>query len=149
MLLSKTSEYAIRLVLCLSRHPGGEYIPIKKIADQSGISYFQLGKVAQRLIKAHILDSYTGPNGGVALARQPSEIRLYDIVSAIEGPDLFDRCVLGLEGCGEANHCPIHNYWKNIKGSIMTLFREKSLDEFADLETGDTLLESKVVPLVR
>ena len=31
----------------------------------------------------------------------------------------------------------------------MTLFREKSLDEFADLETGDTLLESKVLPLVR
>ena len=143
MLLSKTSEYAIRLVLCLSRHPRGEYIPIKIIADQSGISFFQLGKVAQRLIKAHILDSYTGPNGGVVLARQPSEIRLYDIVSAIEGPDLFDRCVLGLEGCGEANHCPIHRYWKSIKEPIMTLFREKSLDDFPDLETGDILLESE------
>ncbi|MCH8024798.1 MAG: transcriptional regulator, partial [Candidatus Marinimicrobia bacterium] len=62
---------------------------------------------------------------------------------------LFDRCILGLEGCGEANNCPIHNYWKNIKDSIMSLFDEKSLDDFADLETGDTLLESKVVPLIR
>ncbi len=82
-----------------------------------------------------------GPKGGGALVEQPSEVRLYDIVSAIEGPDLFDRCVLGLEGCGEANHCPIHSYWKSIKDSIMTLFREKSLDEFADLKTGMALLE--------
>ncbi len=149
MLLSKTSEYAIRLVLCLSRHPRGDYIPIKIVADQSGISYFQLGKVAQRLIKADILDSYTGPNGGVTLVREPSEIRLYDIVSAIEGPDLFDRCILGLEGCGEANHCPIHSHWKSIKEPIMTLFREKRLDEFTDLETGDTLLESEELPLIR
>lgn len=146
MLLSKTSEYAIRLVLGLPRHPMGEYIHIKILAAQSGISFFQLAKVAQRLIKAHILVSYTGPNGGVALVRQPSEISLHDIVSAIEGPDLFDRCILGLEGCGEASHCPIHSHWKSIKEPIMTLFREKSLDDFVDLETGNALPESEGLP---
>ena len=140
MLLSRTSEYAIQMVLYLSHHPTEEYVRIKTIADETNISYFKLGKVAQRLIKAHILNSYTGPNGGVALVKQPSEIRLFDIVSAIEGPDLFDRCVLGLEGCGEANNCPIHDHWKGVKDSIMTLFKDKSLDEFADLKTGRSLL---------
>lgn len=127
-------------MLYLSHHPGDEYIPIKTTAAQTDISYFTLGKVAQRLIKADILESYTGPNGGVALVKQPSEVRLYDIVSAIEGPNLFDHCILGLAGCGEANHCPLHNYWKSIKDSIMTLFKEKSLEDFADLETGRALL---------
>ncbi|MEE9163024.1 MAG: Rrf2 family transcriptional regulator [Candidatus Neomarinimicrobiota bacterium] len=148
MFLSKTSEYALQLVLSLALQPRDEFIPIRSLADQTGISYFQLGKVAQRLIKANILHSYTGPHGGVALSKSPAKISLSDIVSAIDGPVLFDRCVLGLAGCSEAAPCAIHDHWKSIKESIKDLFNDRTLDELLDQETRRSILDSQGPALV-
>ncbi|MFQ6676427.1 MAG: RrF2 family transcriptional regulator, partial [Fidelibacterota bacterium] len=135
MLLSKASEYAVRLVLYLVSHPVETFTPLGRIASETGISFFQLSKVAQVLIKAGILTSYTGPNGGVNLARPPDMLRLFDVVSAVEGRTVLDGCVLGLAECGENNPCPVHSYWKEARDVITRMFKERTLDEFAELES--------------
>jgi Rrf2 family protein len=72
MLLTKSSEYAIKMVMYLVQHPKDEYTPIKEIAEKTGISFYRLGKIAQQLTKARILESYTCPHGGVLLAQATS-----------------------------------------------------------------------------
>lgn len=139
MLLTKTAEGAIRLVLCLAVRKNSDFLPLKTIAEETGISFFQLGKVAQQLIKGKILNSYPGPNGGVALAKTPEKISLYEVVVAIEGEDVFTNCVLGTGDCDGQNTCQIHEYWKIIKEQILELFQIRTLNEIIDLDADDPL----------
>jgi len=133
LFLSKTSEYAIRLVFYLLKEGGNHhYIRLRKIAPELGVSFYQLTKVAQKLIQAGILDSYTGPNGGVALKKSPDGIRLIDIVAPIEGEDLFDKCMLGLGECGDDDPCPVHEYWEDTKLRLKRLFNEMTLEEMRE-----------------
>ncbi|MEE9166574.1 MAG: Rrf2 family transcriptional regulator [Candidatus Neomarinimicrobiota bacterium] len=134
MLLNKSTEHAIRLVLYLTRFQNGNFRRIREIAEECGVSYFQLGKVAQSLIKAGILESYTGPHGGVRLTKGRSETRLYDILEAVEGTDIFERCVLGFQECGDVNPCPVHDHWKKARSVISQLFKERTVEEFVDEE---------------
>ena len=69
MKLSKTSEYSIRLICWLAANPQDKFIPLSKIAEHLDISFYQLTKVAQPLIRGGLINSYTGPNGGVELGR--------------------------------------------------------------------------------
>jgi len=135
MFFNKSTEYAIQLVLHLIRSNDGNFKRLREIAEDCDISYFQLGKVAQALIKSKILESYTGPNGGVKLLKDPSQTTLFDIVKAIEGTDVFNRCVLGLDLCGDQNPCPIHDHWKEARNVISEVFKEKTVSEFVTFET--------------
>ena len=129
MLFRKSTEYAISIVLFLAEDGGDRYIRIKEISERYNISVFKLQKAAQKLIKSEILDSYTGPNGGIKLAKRPSGIRLIDIVRAMGEKDISDTCVLGIGSCGEENPCTLHNQMKQIKEDIIIMYKKKTIDE--------------------
>lgn len=116
-------------MLYLLKSPTEKFITIKEIANHMDVSFFQLSKVANKLTKSGVLLSHTGPHGGVRLAKDPEQLKLFDIVTAIEGPDVFEGCVLGLGHCGEDNPCPVHNYWRAAKLVITKMFKEQSLKE--------------------
>lgn len=133
MLLSKTSEHAIRLVFYLVQNTDGKsYSPIRKIANELNISAFLLSKVAQRLIQAGVLVSSTGPNGGVTLSSNFPNLHLIDVILPIEGSGLLDKCILGISDCSNDNPCPIHHHWKAGRAVLERLFIDLSL---ADLKT--------------
>ena len=117
--LSNACEYAIRaLVFIVSSEDERDYLPVRRIAEQLDISSPFLSKIVQLLAAKGILNSYRGPNGGVALARQASAISLMEIVTAIDGEGLFHDCFLGLPECGDHNHCPLHSWWSKIRAEI-------------------------------
>lgn len=132
MLLAKSTKNAIQLIIYLIRHSDSDYIRVKDIAINCNISFYILSKIAQRMIKAGILESYTGPNGGIKLGKNPSNIRLIDIVQTIEGKDVLNKCILSLENCGEENPCAVHNHWKEAKEVIMKMFEDKTVVELID-----------------
>ncbi len=134
MLLSKSTEYAIRLVLFVVRTRQDGFIRVREIAEQCGISFYRLSKVTQNLIKAGILNSYTGPNGGVKLAVDPNEVYLFDIMMAMNDKNILDECVLGFETCGEEYPCPLHHSWSASKPTIIQMFKEKSLLNLVEFE---------------
>lgn len=133
MLLAKSTKNAIQLIIYLIRHADNDYIRVKEIAKNCNISFYILSKIAQRMIKAGILESYTGPNGGIKLGKNPSDIRLIDIVQAIEGKDVLNKCILGLEHCGEENPCAVHKHWKEAREVIMSMFEDKTVEELIDI----------------
>ena len=65
-----------------------------------------MAKVFQKLVHAGLLQSAKGRGGGFCLARPAHEIRLIQIVEAMEGPQAYDRCVVGLERCTDHMPCP-------------------------------------------
>ncbi len=127
MIFSKACEYGIRAALYVADRNSDEYVPIREIGADLGISHHFLTKVLQDLTRARIMRSLRGPNGGVALDGDADSISLYDIVSAIDGQDRFDNCVLGLPSCDDIHPCPLHNYWGAVRDDIKTNFQNISL----------------------
>lgn len=128
--LSKSSEYGLRaLMYMVSRSKGQQYISIREMSKELDISFHFLTKILQSLTQANMLMSYRGPNGGVGFSTSPEKILLSDVVRVLEGNDFFDKCVLGLPGCGELAPCPLHHIWKDIKGALQKEFETTSLAE--------------------
>ncbi len=145
MLLSKSCEYGLRAMLYLGTleddeaaededaGPTREYVSIQTISDDLEIGFSFLTKVFQQLNDAGLLTSKRGPGGGVALTRTPDAISLYEIVVAIDGNDLFEECVLGLPGCGEAEPCPLHEHWTEERDRMKATFQRTALNEVPDV----------------
>jgi Rrf2 family protein len=109
-----------------------QYVPIRQISDDLNISFYFLTKTLQVLTRNDIMTSYRGPSGGVALAKPASYITLMDMIDAIDGIESFQRCILGLPGCGEENPCPLHAYWGEPRNKIRSIFENTSLAELAE-----------------
>lgn len=131
--LSSNSVYGIRALIYLAgRKSLGEFVSIKEMSAELKISFHFLTKILQSLTQRDLLQSYRGPNGGIALKKAPDDIFLIDIVKIIEGEDFFDSCLLGLPGCGVFGPCPVHDYWKVLKASMQTEFAATSLAELSN-----------------
>lgn len=143
MLLSKSCEYGLRATLYLATLKRGGYVSIREISDELDISFHFLTKIFQKLTQDGILVSFRGPNGGVMLARAPDQVTLLDIVLAIDGPELFSACVLGLPGCGDQKPCPLHNRWAVERERLEAMFTRTTVAEMADnIEAFDFRLKS-------
>ncbi len=131
MMLSKTCNYGIRAAFYIALNSERPYVPIREISEELGISFHFLTKILQILTQHDIMVSFKGPNGGVSLARPAGEIHLIEIVEAIDGPALFNECLLGLEKCGIENPCPVHVQWSEIREKIKSFFAQTTLEEMA------------------
>jgi Rrf2 family protein len=105
---------------------------IKDIAEELNLSAHFLTKILQQLTHKGLLLSHRGPKGGVKFSRPAKEIRLIEIVAAIDGLELFEECALGLHGCGTATPCPLHEKWSEHKVVLRTLFETEDLEKLAD-----------------
>jgi Rrf2 family transcriptional regulator, iron-sulfur cluster assembly transcription factor len=129
MLLSRSCEYGLRASLYLVSRDDKGYVPIREISDALNISFHFLTKILQTLTHQGILASFRGPNGGVCLARQATDIKLIDIVLAIDGPAIFTECILGLPECGNWAPCPLHHGWGQAREQLQVMFSQTTLDE--------------------
>ncbi len=132
MLLSKACIYGLRASLFLASNQDGEYVSIRQMSDRLNISFHFLTKVLQQLTSAGLMESYKGPNGGVRLTKSGSEVSLSEIVVAIDGPDLFTECALGLPGCGTEKPCPLHEKWALTRDGIREMLEKTDLVELAE-----------------
>lgn len=131
-MLSKRCIYGIQAVLYLASQKQDGYVSIRQISDSLGLSYPFLTKVLQQLTGRGLLRSFRGPNGGVALAKQPEDVTLGEIIEIIDGRALFDGCILGLAQCNDEAPCALHEHWRPLRGEIETTFTDIS---FQDLTT--------------
>lgn len=135
MLYSGTCEYALRalthLALFRAEAGRGNVCRVKDIAEAEGIPRHFLGKVFQRLVRAGILRSAKGPRGGFALAKPAREIMLMDIIAAIDGTAVLDRCAIGLAECSNESPCPHHHLWESIRNRVRQYMQSTSLREMA------------------
>jgi Rrf2 family protein len=84
--LSSKGRYGVRAVFDIAFHNDGQATQIKDIAERQAIPARFLEQIFQDLKRAGIVSSKRGPRGGYQLARDASEIRLGDVVRAVEGP---------------------------------------------------------------
>jgi len=118
MIFSSTCEYAIRGLSELAiKDPAGRVLLDDLVAGTTLPRDF-MAKIFQRLAKNGLLVSAKGRGGGFALSRPPHQITLHDIVTAIEGAQAYDHCVVGLEKCNDQMPCAQHDLYKPIRQRI-------------------------------
>ncbi|MBI4526820.1 MAG: Rrf2 family transcriptional regulator [Deltaproteobacteria bacterium] len=134
MKLGRESEYAIIGLITLAMKPHGTVMLLRDIAASGGVSQSFLAKIFQKLTRGGVVRSSRGAIRGYALARHPQEIKIREILLAIEGADLLDRCIFWSHRCGDANACPMHFRWKQLKDEIISELLEGTT--LADLTKG-------------
>jgi len=132
-MLSAACKDSIRAMIYIAKLQKEGYrdrfVSIHKIAEDLGLSFYFLSKNFQKLVKANLLESHRGPQGGVRLLKKPSEIRLIDIVEVIDGMEFFDHCILGFEECSDQNPCTIHHLWAEKRKDIYNMFSSTTLED--------------------
>lgn len=131
MIFSKSCEYGLQAVLYISQHPG-KLIGLKEIAANLDVPAPYLSKILQILSKRRILTSVKGPGGGFKLNPQAQNPTLLDIVAAIEGMEIFDRCGIGLKACSDAQPCPIHERYQPFREEIRKMLSEKTILQYGE-----------------
>lgn len=131
MLLSKSCVYGLRASIYLASKNESEFISIKEMSDNLEISFHFLTKILQQLTAEALMESYKGPKGGIKLTKKGREATLLDMVIAIDGPELFTQCALGLPGCGSEKPCPLHESWVDTRASIQGMLERMTLDQIA------------------
>lgn len=86
MKLSNKSRYGVQAVFDIAFHNEGRAAQIKEIAERQTIPPRFLEQIFQDLKRAGLVASRRGPRGGYQLAKDPADIRLGDVVRALEGP---------------------------------------------------------------
>lgn len=130
-LLSKSCVYGIRASIFIASEEENGYISISQVAKELNLSPHFLTKILQELTSENLLLSHKGPRGGVKFAKDTKQIKLIEIIGAIDGMDLFTECALGLEGCGIYKPCPLHDSWTAHREALRELFEEENLYDLA------------------
>lgn len=129
---SKKCELGIQAVLFLSIKKDKSIFKATEISDELKVPKEFVSKVLQVLTESGIVGSKKGKNGGFYLARRPSNIRLIDIVEAIDGKDLLNHCVLGFPGCSNDAPCPVHDKWGKLRDEAYKMLSEETLEQLKE-----------------
>lgn len=128
---SKTCEYAMRAVFYIaSSTVDGSKVGLKEIATEIDSPEPFLAKILQDLSRKGILDSAKGPNGGFYLDSKALKRPLSDVVSAVDGEQIFIGCGMGLKYCSEINPCPLHNEFKKVRNQLAKMLTSTTIGQF-------------------
>jgi Rrf2 family protein len=129
--LSTKGRYGTRLMVNLARHysSGQEAIILKHVSEEEGISIRYLEQIIIPLKIAKLVKSIRGAGGGYILARKPSEIKLCDILHALEGSCSLVECLEDETYCEKISTCGTYEIWKGATDLLRGYFDRITLEE--------------------
>jgi Rrf2 family protein len=132
-MFSKSCEYGIRAMLYIAyKSQSNERVGVKDIAKAINSPEAFTGKIMQQLSKSGLVESVKGPSGGFWISEKDREkVNLCKIVEVLDGSNIYEGCVLGLNKCSDKNPCPIHSQYKPVREVLKKMHTEISLDEMA------------------
>ena len=137
MIISQTSEYAIRAMSAIAALPEGTKIRAVDLGRATGIPAPYLSKILRRLVLAELLVSQKGQGGGFALARPAVETPFIDILNAVNAFPTDGRCAFGWGHCDQLSPCPLHDAWSRLSQHIRDWANDTNLAEVATAAKSD------------
>ena len=139
MKLTSKGRYAVMALIDLALYYKKGPVSLRDISLRQNISLLYLEQIFLKLKKYKIVESIRGTKGGYKLYRQASEIKLSEILSAVNENIKTIRCIKHLKkGCnGKSIKCNTHKLWDELDGHINSFFEKKLLSDLAhknDLE---------------
>ena len=131
MQLSRQADYAVRILLDVASAGDGVPVSARQIARRQLVPYPFLRKIASSLASAGFVDTRRGRGGGITLAQPAEGITLRQIVEAMEGPILLNRCLIAPGTCSLDRVCPVHLVWRRVQEDLLGLLGSVTLADLA------------------
>lgn len=119
MHITSETDYAIRIVDRLARN--GVRTGANTISEQTSVTLRFSLKILRKLVASGIVRSFKGAQGGYELAKKPDEITVGEIIGAIEGKYLLNRCLRDDHICmrlSKGDFCPYHTFFADISNQV-------------------------------
>jgi Rrf2 family protein len=129
MQLSKGFDYAVRSLTYLASLPKGSTAELKTIAESQNVPVSYLAKLMRSLVRAGIITSNLGRDGGYVLRRTPGEISLLMVYEAIEGELRLVECMDHQDNCSLFGNCKQVPFWRRLRGALEGVLKETSLQD--------------------
>jgi Rrf2 family protein len=125
---TSAADYATRAMIHLACLPEGSQALRDEIASAERIPSSFMAKILRSLVRAQLLRSARGVNGGFSLAKTPQDISLLEIIEAVEGPINLTDCSTDTESCDRAVDCPAAPVWINVQTSMKDILGDTTLE---------------------
>lgn len=135
-LVRRDTGYGLRALLHMARQGVETTFTAEELAQAAATTVGFMHKIMRALRDAGIVEAKRGPSGGFRLARDPAEISLLAVVTAVQGPIAVNRCVIGLDICERSEHCPLRPTWLRIQEELESGLAGVSLATIAAVSTG-------------
>ncbi|KXX64170.1 Fe-S cluster assembly transcriptional regulator IscR [Marichromatium gracile] len=131
MRLTTKGRYAVTAMLDLAIHQGRGPIALADIAQRQGISLSYLEQLFAKLRKRALVTSVRGPGGGYNLARTAAEIRVAEVIAAVDENVDTTRCG-GAHNCQNNGPCLTHDLWNDLSDHIFDYLNAITLQQLVD-----------------
>ena len=139
MKLNTKVRYAVMALADIAKFDKQNPISLRDISLRQNISLVYLEQIFSKLKKNNIVNSIRGTNGGYILAKDPEQIKLSNIFSAVEEKVKTVQCKKeSKKGCnGKSTKCITHYLWDELEIHINNFFDKKNLGDLlkSNLET--------------
>lgn len=138
--ISRKTDYALRILSILATSEG-ELLSVRVAAEQVDVPYSFARSIQHGLAQAGIVESLRGVHGGMRLKADPSELTLYQIVEAVQGPFSINDCTAPEGECARMASCCFHPLWLGAEAlmrdylSSITLADVVSWDRFPAVDS--------------
>jgi len=132
--LSTKGRYGTRLMLNLALHynAGQELVILKNVSKEEEISIRYLEQIIIPLKLSKLVKSIRGAGGGYILTQPPSELKLIEIIEALEGPIALVDCVDDLDQCDRMPRCATYEIWKEATILLRDYFSKTTLQDLVE-----------------
>jgi Rrf2 family protein len=124
-------DYAVRALIELADTYGSGTKQSADIAERWSIPAPYLDQLLTTLRKAGLVTSVRGPQGGHALARNPTTITVLEIFEALEGPLQPIDCLEDNARCSFSRSCAIQDLWSDVQSSVSQLLGSVTIGDLA------------------
>ena len=147
MIFTTKAEYGVRLLVQLGVQGGRQPVSLKAIADAEGLPLAYLERIVALLKRAGLVQSTRGAHGGYVLARKPADIRMDEVVLALEGSLAPMECFVddrADDGSGRvlcSHHddsgrgCATKLLWTRVQVGVLKTLADTTLAELVDFQT--------------
>lgn len=151
MILGSKTRYAVMAMVELAGYSQESPVKLSELADAQEITVPYLEQIFSKLKQAGLVRSVRGPGGGYVLSRMADEIRVGEVVKAVEEPVKMTRCDKHTEkGCMVAStRCVTHDLWEGLENHIFQYLEAVTLEDIRkrNLPKGRILENSLAMPI--
>lgn len=135
-MLSRKTKYGIKALAYIASRPDRKPVQTAEIAKSENISLKFLESILVVLRKSGFLGAKKGKGGGYYLIREPSEIKMTQVIRVLEGPIAMLPCVSlnyyeKCEDCPDEQACSVHALMIQVRDSTLKILGENTLEDLA------------------
>jgi Rrf2 family protein len=156
VIFTTKAEYGVRLLVELGRNEASGPVSLKAIAEAEGLPLAYLERIVALLKKADVVESTRGAHGGYRLARPAAEIRMDQVVLALEGAVAPMSCFVDDRPGSNKVLCSHHDdgetcatklLWMRVQGGVIEALQRTTLAELVAFSARDAAKQPELLSI--